>query len=206
MRYFSVKNFEKFQHYKDRAPPWIKLYNELLDDYDFSCLQDASKLHLILIWLLASRSENKLPYDSEWVSRRISANSPVDLAALHQAGFIVVDQPLQSAEQVASATLAECLPRERGRDREDAAEPSGSPSDETELYRRGKEVCGKDSGGLIAKLLKSKKGSIPLARAAIEQASTKQNAREYLGRILAGPAPPPVVLTPSGQPWPDGII
>jgi DNA-binding NarL/FixJ family response regulator len=32
---YSVKNFERFQHYKDRSPPWIKLYNELLDDYEF---------------------------------------------------------------------------------------------------------------------------------------------------------------------------
>src|SRR5690606_19747530 len=33
--YLTVKNFERFQHYKDRNPPWIKLYNDLLDDYEF---------------------------------------------------------------------------------------------------------------------------------------------------------------------------
>src|SRR5687768_18068275 len=52
-------NFESFQHYKDRAPPWIKLYNELLDDYEFGQLPDASKMHLVAIWLLASRSDRK---------------------------------------------------------------------------------------------------------------------------------------------------
>lgn len=115
MRTFRVKNFEKFQHYKDRSPPWIKLYNELLDDYDFACLQDASKLHLILIWLLASRSGNHLPLDSEWIGRRISATQPVDLDALVNAGFILVDQALPSPEQVASRPLAKCLTRERDR-------------------------------------------------------------------------------------------
>jgi hypothetical protein len=114
MRTFSVKNFEKFQHYKDRSPPWIKLYNELLDDYEFGRLQDASKMHLIGIWLLASRSDNKIPHDSAWVAKRINANSKVDLEELEQAGFIVLDQPLQLPEQTASTPLAKCLTREEG--------------------------------------------------------------------------------------------
>jgi hypothetical protein len=114
MRTFSVKNFEKFQHYKDRSPPWIKLYNELLDDYEFGRLQDASKMHLIGIWLLASRSDNKIPHDPAWVAKRINANSKVDLEELEQAGFIVLDQPLQTPEQSASKPLAKCLTREEG--------------------------------------------------------------------------------------------
>ncbi len=113
MRTFSVKNFERFQHYKDRAPPWIKLYNELLDDYDFGLLPDASKMHLIAIWLLASRSENKIPMDPKWVGRRINANDAVDLQMLADRGFIVIDQELRNAEQDASTLQAECLSRER---------------------------------------------------------------------------------------------
>lgn len=113
MKTFSVKNFERFQHYKDRAPPWIKLYNELLDDYEFGSLPDASKMHLIAIWLLASRSENKIPFDPIWVGRRINANEPVNLQLLVDRGFILLDQQLHSTEQVASKPLAECLPRER---------------------------------------------------------------------------------------------
>lgn len=89
MRYLSVKNFEQFQHYRDRNPPWIKLYNQLLDDYDFACLQDASKAHLIAIWLLASRNGNRIPYDSAWISSRISASDPVDLEQLMDSGFLV---------------------------------------------------------------------------------------------------------------------
>jgi hypothetical protein len=82
LKTFRVKNFERFQHYKDRSPPWIKLYNELLDDYDFGRLRDASKMHLIAIWLLASRSENKIPYDPEWIARRINATDAIDLDGL----------------------------------------------------------------------------------------------------------------------------
>ena len=85
---FSVRNFERFQHYKDRSPPWIKLYNELLDDYGFGLLPDASKLHLVAIWLLASRSNNRIPHDPAWIAKRISATERVDLELLRTSGFI----------------------------------------------------------------------------------------------------------------------
>lgn len=92
-------------------------------------------------------------------------------------------------------------------ERKKDAEPSGSPpkNDEAELFERGKKVLGKDAGGLIAKLLKSKK-EIPLARAAIELAATKQNPREYIGRVLTGPPRAGPVLMENGQPYPEGII
>jgi hypothetical protein len=128
VRTFSVKNFERFQHYADRSPPWIKLYNALLDDYAFACLQDASKLHLIMIWLLASRSNNKIPYDSEWISARINATEPIELDTLIEAGFLQLNEALPSMEQDASAALAPCLPRERDRvEREKEKNPPIAP-------------------------------------------------------------------------------
>jgi len=62
------------------------------------------------------------------------------------------------------------------------------PTDEAEYFTRGKKVLGPDAGGLLVRLLNSKKKNVALARAAIEQASTKGDPREYIGRILAGPA------------------
>lgn len=105
MANFYVKNFEKFQHYKDRNPPWIKLYNEVLEDYTFGSLPDASKAHLLAIWLLASRTGNKLPFDADWIAKRINATEAVNLTLLAEAGFIVIDQPLQQPEHVASKVL-----------------------------------------------------------------------------------------------------
>lgn len=55
---------------------------------------------------------------------------------------------------------------------------------EADLFRRGKEVLGKQSGGLIAKLFRAKNKNIPMTLVAIETASTKENPREYIGRIL----------------------
>jgi len=106
---FSVKNFDKFQHYKDRSPPWIRLYNSLLDDYDFGRLQDASKMHLLAIWLLASRYENRIPFNPEWIARRINATEVVDLDVLVSSGFIVPDEDcskmLAERKHVASKVL-----------------------------------------------------------------------------------------------------
>jgi uncharacterized protein YdaU (DUF1376 family) len=65
----------------------------------------------------------------------------------------------------------------------DAAGAALASSAEVDYFRRIKEIIGPSAGGLGKKLLDAK-GSIPLARAAVEQASTKENAREYLGAII----------------------
>jgi hypothetical protein len=76
---------------------------------------------------------------------------------------------------------AQILEARNQKERKDAAPTATAP--EVELFRRGKEILGPSSGGLIKNLIKAKKGSIPLARAAIETASTKHNPREYIGGI-----------------------
>lgn len=91
-KFIRVKNFEEYQHYTDRNPPWIKLHRRLFEDYEFSCLQDASKLHLVLIWLLASQLNNKIPYDAAWIKTRIGIRGEIDLNVLIQKGFLLVEQ------------------------------------------------------------------------------------------------------------------
>jgi hypothetical protein len=134
--YFGVKNLEKFQHYKDRNPPWIKLYNELLDDYEFACLQDASKLHLILIWLLASRSDNRIPFNEKWVAAKINASEPVDLDALVSSGFLFVYDS-------ASNVLAPCKQSARP---ETETETETETEGEKETDSRGAAPASRDPG------------------------------------------------------------
>jgi hypothetical protein len=54
-----VKNWPKFQHFKNRRPLWIKLYRDLLDDEAFYNLAPESAKVLMLLWLLASEDETK---------------------------------------------------------------------------------------------------------------------------------------------------
>ena len=56
MKYLKARNWEKFQHFKDRRPPWIKLYRDILDDYNYHCLPIESKAIAPLLWLMASES------------------------------------------------------------------------------------------------------------------------------------------------------
>lgn len=96
-----VKNWTEFQHYKDRNPPWIKLHRSLLDDYDFARLPDASKAHLMLLWLFASQNGGKIPEDAKFLQRKLGLEKPPDLKAF-------VNQRLLIPEQDASKPLSDC--------------------------------------------------------------------------------------------------
>lgn len=121
MGYLKVKNWEKFQHYKDRNPPWIKLHRTLLDDYEFSCLQDASKAHLMLIWLFASQKNGLIPDDPAFLKMKLGLELEPDLKLLTDKGLLSPEhdaiKPLAPSKQVA--------PRDRDRDRTPIA-PSGA--------------------------------------------------------------------------------
>jgi len=94
MKYFSIKDWEKHQHYKDRNPPWIKLYKEVIDDYDITCLQDASRLLQMLLWILASQMNNRIPFDIEWLQKRLNLNTKPNLNELIDKGFIIPDSDM----------------------------------------------------------------------------------------------------------------
>lgn len=75
----KIKNFEEYQHYKHRNPPWIKLHLSLLDDPDFLRLPDASKWHYIGLLLLASRHGNDILNDPLYIANRLGITEKLDL-------------------------------------------------------------------------------------------------------------------------------
>jgi len=56
-----VKDWKKFQHFKDRRPPWIKLYRDILDDPDWHSLDPFDAKVLVMVWLVASEYDGELP-------------------------------------------------------------------------------------------------------------------------------------------------
>src|SRR5262245_49354170 len=120
----SVKNFDKFQHYKDRSPVWIKLYRSLLRDYEFARLPDAARGQLLLIWLLASETGNELPNDAAWIGRQINATEPVNLELLIRSGFLVdtEEDASKSDSAVDETTLANLLAQRREREEKEKEE------------------------------------------------------------------------------------
>jgi hypothetical protein len=88
MNYLRVHGWEKFQHYRDRNPPWIKLHARLLDDYRYFQLSSEAKWQLTMFWLLASRHDNEIPDDEQWLRRQIGANGTLAVEELISAGWI----------------------------------------------------------------------------------------------------------------------
>lgn len=102
-RIIRMVNWHQYQHYKDRNPAWIKSYTRLIDgdSVEFSRLPDHQKWQMHAITLLASRHDNSIPYDPEWIAERLHLRSKLDLKALEATGMIeIID--------VASGTLAGC--------------------------------------------------------------------------------------------------
>jgi hypothetical protein len=122
LKHFQVRNWTKFQHYKNRNPPWIKLHTELLENYEFARLPDASKLLAVCIWLLAARSDNRIPADPIWIQSKCNLKTKPDLQPLIDLHFIEWIQELPSVEQDASKTLASCQQNADSEERRDRGE------------------------------------------------------------------------------------
>jgi len=107
LQYLKIKNWKKYQHYKDRNPPWIKFYHSILDDYIYSCLQDDSKLLLITLLLLAGKTNNKIPYDIKWIQNKSMIKKKINLKELLSSGFVFVDDGDSNliADEYQDATL-----------------------------------------------------------------------------------------------------
>jgi hypothetical protein len=56
-----IKNWTKFQHFKDRRPPWVKLYRDILDDLEWHELDPLAAKVLVMLWLIASENDGRIP-------------------------------------------------------------------------------------------------------------------------------------------------
>jgi hypothetical protein len=89
-KFLSIKNFEKYQHYKQRNPPWIKLHKSLLGDRDFMNLSIPSRYLYIGLLILCSETDNKVCNDPSWIAQRLSVPiSEIDLKPLYRSGFLL---------------------------------------------------------------------------------------------------------------------
>lgn len=79
-QYLRVKNLEKYQHYKDRNPPWVKLHRDFLIDYQLRQIPVESRLFFACCLILASEVSNNIPCDLEYLSQRVGF--PVSKAVL----------------------------------------------------------------------------------------------------------------------------
>ena len=85
----KIRNWKKYQHYNGRRNmTWLKLYGSIANDYDFLRLPDASKAHAVMLLVLAMQTDNSIPNDAEFISRRLWLTEPLDLDILVDIGWI----------------------------------------------------------------------------------------------------------------------
>lgn len=99
----TPKNWDNFQHYKHRSPPWIKLHRNLLDDMQYQRLPVASKALAPMLWLLASESHDGVIHRTpEEIAFRLRMTEKEVISAIKPLidnGFFIED----------SNMLAECV-------------------------------------------------------------------------------------------------
>lgn len=130
MEFVRVRNFKKFQHYKHRKPPWIRLYFDLLSDQDFFRLRGDVKFQIIAFFMLASQCNNKISTDLEWIRTKIQCAETIDLQALLDTGFIEEWKPrastmLATRKQVAPNSLSDT---DKSREEKSREEPPNPPA------------------------------------------------------------------------------
>ena len=70
IKMYKIKNWNDFQHFKDRSPIWIKVYRGLLNDIEWANLEPIDAKILVELWLLGSETDGYLP-DIKTISFRL---------------------------------------------------------------------------------------------------------------------------------------
>lgn len=136
--YITVVNWEKFQHYKDREPRWIKLYRALLDNDQYLGLSGTDRAVLHGIWMLTARVGNGRASAELGLLRRQLNLRVRSLDPLIHAGFIEIRASKALAERYHNATPEGLLrnPQEDA-ERATSAAPASREKDELSGRRRG---------------------------------------------------------------------
>lgn len=108
-----ILGWERFQHYRDRDPPWVKLYRDLLTSESWVLGTDASRLVQVASILLAARYRNATSLDYD-LFRKVAnldmSERDFDRAIEHlrDHNFLEIQGDKASRKQPASKTLAKC--------------------------------------------------------------------------------------------------
>ena len=101
--FLSVKNFARYQHYRNRRPPWIKFYRELLDPHNkLNDLPVATRYLYDRLLLLAAEWENVIPNDPELIAKLLrmpTGSCREGLAHLVKGGWLSQKQTRRRASK-----------------------------------------------------------------------------------------------------------
>ncbi len=112
MDLIRIVDWNKYQHYKNRNPPWIKLHRELLTSPTWVSCDDASRVLAVALMLLAAQTDNKIPADPAYLQRVAYLNTPPVLKFLIKVQFIEYIGSASNLLADASVLQATCVSTE----------------------------------------------------------------------------------------------
>lgn len=94
---YRVKEWNKYQSYKDRRPPWIRLHKALLDNFEYQRMSAEARALLPMLWLLASEDidpiSGRIQQTEQEIAFRLRMDEKTLSAAIHECienGFLEV--------------------------------------------------------------------------------------------------------------------
>jgi hypothetical protein len=129
-QYLALCNWERFQHYKDRDPPWIKFYRDILTTESWVLGTDSSRLLQCASILLAARYGNKIPYRYDLIKKVASLDLTEEqfheaVSYLSSSNYLEIQGiPDEKSIEVrhASTVLAKCSSETEERQRREETE------------------------------------------------------------------------------------
>lgn len=135
-QWIVVPNWDRFQHYSDRDPIWIKTYVALLHDEDYLRLSGHARAVLHGVWVAYASSNGQIRLDPRSISSRLQLRvTSSDLESLIHAGFVEVS---------ASRPLALRYPSRASREEETETEKRKKRSSPLPPAERGTRENGKN--------------------------------------------------------------
>lgn len=104
--HYRIIEWETYQHYKDRSPPWIKLHANTMTSRTWVSLDDHGRVLAIACMLIAADTDNQIPADPAFVRRRAYLDHDPDFHALEAVGFIELVNDSNDLQPKREQTLA----------------------------------------------------------------------------------------------------
>jgi hypothetical protein len=91
MAIIKIVKWDDHQHYRDKKSlAWVKLYRDMLTSYTWVSLDDASRVLMVALLLLAGENDNSIPADPAYIQRRAYLSKKPNLQPLVNVGFIEI--------------------------------------------------------------------------------------------------------------------
>ncbi len=113
-KFLSIKNFEKYQSFTGKNPPWFKIHKSMFGDREFIKLSTHSRYLYVGLIHLAVESGNKIYNDSTWIGQRLYIpTTEVKLTPLYRAGFLTTSNLYRTLSESESERESESETEER---------------------------------------------------------------------------------------------